>query len=52
MGILASYTLESTFFGSEFFRKQKLGALIPKEDVDYQIERYGISYNRKDISID
>jgi hypothetical protein len=35
LGILASYTLEATFFGSEFFRKPKFGSLLTKEQLEY-----------------
>lgn len=52
-GILASFTLEATFYGSEQFKKQKQGAfLMTKEQQDYQAERYSVSYARKDISLD
>ena len=52
IGILASYTLESTFYGSEFLKRPKHGAaLLTKEQLDYQSQRYGVAYSRKDISI-
>ena len=52
LGILCSYTLESTFFGSEFFKRPKHGSLLTKEEQDYQSERYGVSFGRKDIQVD
>ncbi len=52
-GILASFTLEATFYGSDFFRRPKQGAfLLTKEQQDYQAERYSVNYARKDISLD
>ena len=53
IGILCSFTLESTYFGSEYFKRQKQGHfLLTKDQQDYQAERYNIAYHRKDISID
>ena len=53
LGILSSFTLECTYFGSEFLRRQKQGHfLLTKEQQEYQAERYAIAYGRKDISID
>ena len=52
LGILSSYTLESTFYGSEFLKRQKPGAfLLPKDQQEEQAERYGIGYGRTDISV-
>lgn len=51
IGILSSYTLESTFFGSEFLKRPKHGSLLTKDQQDYQSERYEVGYGRKDISI-
>ena len=31
LGILSSYTLESTFYGSEFLKRPKHGSLLTKE---------------------
>ena len=53
LGILASYTLEVTFFGSEFLRRMKhsVQTLLAKETIDEQNERYGYLMGRKDIQI-
>ena len=52
VGILSSFTLECTYYGSEFFRRQKQGHfLLTKDQQDEQSERYGFGFSRKDISI-
>ena len=54
LGILASFTLESTFYGSDFLKRAKpgVGQIVPKEELQAQAARYGVSAARKDISID
>ena len=53
LGILASFTLEATFYGSEFLKRNKpdVGQILTKETINYQKERYGVRPDRKDISI-
>ena len=50
-GILSSYTLECTYYGSEFFKRPKHGSLVTKEQQEEQSERYNVAYSRKDIQI-
>ena len=53
IGILASYTLESTFYGSEFLKRLKPGvsSTQERETVEKMTQRYDISFKRKDISL-
>ena len=53
LGILSSFTLECTYYGSEFLKRHKPGFfLLTKEEQEQMTERYGMSFARKDISID